>query len=338
LWKRDRVIIFSGLFTAFGRLIGAVATMTVAWATILLFGRIPEAKRSLLSLIALGSLAWVAALAGVLVPTVGSFLLAAVPRASFIEDWWLRLVMLGLAVLLPFAIGFATITFIAPEDRPVGRARVTQLLRGYPYAAVYAITIVALAAWGLERKIRSLQRGWDSVHIPIIVKAGRYDAVVAGLESALHEAGLDVSRKRASGWFEVPPRLLAAIGGDRVKDSIPSELVAFEMEGLGIVVYPSDVALLGREELVAQARAAIARRLTFAEAYLTAAQESEQIEDRLAEIARKPTVVAADFRPIDELLTTLVVPYDDWETLYRLRLQVEQDRRLPESTAPADGS
>ena len=114
-----------------------------------------------MSFITLGSLAWVAALAGVLVPTVGSFLLAAVPRASFIEDWWLRLVMLGLAAFLPLAIGFATVNFIAPEDRPVGRARLKQLVRGYPYAAVYALTIIALAAWGLERKIRGLQRGWN---------------------------------------------------------------------------------------------------------------------------------------------------------------------------------
>jgi hypothetical protein len=332
------MVIFSGLFTGFGRLIGAVATMTVAWATILLFGRIPQSKQTLLSFITLGSLAWIAALAGVLVPTVGSFLLAAVPRTPFLEDVWLRWIMLALAAFLPLAIGFATVTFVAPEDRPVGRARFTRLLLGYPYAAVYALTIISLAAWGLVRKIRSLQHGWDSVHIPMIVKAGRYDAVVSDLESALHAADLAVVRKPASGWFEIPPRLLAAVGGKAVKESIPTELVGFEVEGLQIIVYPSDVALLGRKDLVAQARTAVARRLTSADAYLTTAKESEQIEDRLSDIGRKSTVVAADFAPIDELLTKLVAPYDEWETLYRLRLQVEQERRLPDSSTPADGS
>ncbi len=332
------MVIFSGLFTGFGRLIGAVATMTVAWATILLFGRIPQSKQTLLSFITLGSLAWIAALAGILVPTVGSFLLAAVPRAPFLEDVWLRWIMLALAAFLPLAIGFATVTFVAPEDRPVGRARLTRLLLGYPYAAVYALTIISLAAWGLVRKIRSLQHGWDSVHIPMIVKAGRYDAVVSDLESALHAADLAVVRKPASGWFEIPPRLLAAVGGKAVKESIPTELVGFEVEGLQIIVYPSDVALLGRKDLVAQARAAVARRLTSADAYLTSAKESEQIEDRLSDIGRKSTVVAADFALIDELLTNLVAPYDEWETLYRLRLQVEQERRLPDSSTPADGS
>jgi hypothetical protein len=329
------MVIFSGLFTAFGRLIGAVATMTIAWATILLFGRIPQSKQTVLSFIALGSLAWVAALVGVLVPAVGSFLLAAVPRVPFIEDWWLRLIMVGLAALLPLAIGLATVVFIAPEARPTGRGRATQLLRGYPYAAVYAITIIFLATWGLVRKVRSMQHGWENAHVPMITKPGRYDAVVADLEAGLRQAGIDVSRKRASRWFNIPPRMLAAVGGQALDGLIPDELVEFKTENLGILIYPSDVALLGRKELVSQARAVVARRLTFADAYLTTAKESEQIEDRLAELSRKPTVSAADFGPIDELMNSLVAPYDEWETLYRLRLQVERDSRPRETAVPS---
>ncbi len=332
------MIIFSGLFTAFGRLIGPVATMTIAWGTILLFGRVPQSKRNLLSFITLGSLAWVAALAGVLVPSVGSFLLAAVPRASFIQDWWLRLIMLALAVLLPPVIAAATVSFVAEKDRPVGRARLTRLLKGYPYAAVYALTVISLAAWGLERKIRSLQHDWESIHIPIIVKPGKYESVASDLEAALSEAGFAMTRKRASGLFEVSIRLLAAVGGAAVKGSIPKELVSFANDDLEILVYPSDVALLGRTAQVSAARAAVARRLTSAGAYLTPAMESQQIEDRLAEIAEKPRVTAADFAPIDGLLTALDAPYDEWETLYRLRLQIEQERRLPDSTSPAEAA
>ncbi|MHB8460665.1 MAG: hypothetical protein ACYDAK_12440 [Candidatus Limnocylindrales bacterium] len=332
------MIIFSGLLTAFGRLIGEVATMTIGWATILLFGRIPQSKQTVLSFITLGSLAWVAALSGVLFPAVGGFLLAAIPRTSFIDQSGIRLVMLGLAALLPLAIGLATVAFIAPEARPTGRGRLIQLLRGYPFAAVYAITIVFLAAWGLAWKIRSLQHGWESAHVPMIVKPGRYDGVVASLESALRDAGLDVARTRASPWFDIPPRLLALVGGAAVRGLIPDELVEFRIADLAVLVYPSDVALLGREELVARARAAVARRLTFADAYLTTAKEAEQIEDRLAEIARKPGASAADFKPIDDLLTMLVAPYDEWETLYRLRLQVEVERRLPDAIGPASAS
>ncbi|GAC1664991.1 MAG: hypothetical protein NVS9B8_05810 [Candidatus Limnocylindrales bacterium] len=332
------MIIFSGLFTAFGRMIGAAATMTIAWATILLFGRIPQAKQTLLSFITLGSLAWAGAVAGVVFPTVGGFFLAALPRTDLIQVSWLRVGMLILAAFLPLAIGFATVSFVEEKARPVGRKRVIEALRGYPHAAVYAITILVLAAWALARRVRSLQSGWVSAHIPMIVKAGRYDEVVDDFEAALHEAGLAVTRTRGDRVMEIPLRLLDTVVTKKDRGSIPKELVEFEMDGLGVLVYPSDVALLGRDELVSAARSAIARRLAFAQAYLTSARESEQIEDRLREIADQPTVTSADFRSIDELLTTLVAPYDEWETLYRLRLQVEQERRLPDSSAPAEAA
>jgi hypothetical protein len=329
------MVIFSGLLTAFGRMIGAAATMAIAWATILLFGRIPQSKRSLLSFITLGSLAWVAALAGVVIPTIGGFFIAAIPRADLLPTSWLRVGMLLLAVFLPLAIGFATVNFVEPKVQPRGRDRYVGALRGYPYAAAYAITILFLAAWALARKIRSLRRGWESAHIPMIVKPGRYEDVAADFENSLRTAGLSIARKRASRALELPLHLLALVGGKNVRPSIPDELVSFEASELAVLVYPFDVALLGRADLVSAARAAIARRLAFAEAYLTSAMESEQIEDRLREISRKATVTTTDFEPIDEMLTTLDAPYDEWETLYRLRLQVEQERRLPDSTAPA---
>src|SRR6478672_2639505 len=115
------MIIISGLLTAFGRMIGAAATMTIAWATILLFGRVPQSKRSLLSFITLGSLAWLCALIGVVIPAIGSFFIAAVPRIDLIQTSWLRLGMLLLAIFLPLAIGVASVTFVEPKDRPVGR-------------------------------------------------------------------------------------------------------------------------------------------------------------------------------------------------------------------------
>jgi hypothetical protein len=57
--------------------------------------------------------------------------------------------------------------------------------------------------------------------------------------------------------------------------------------------------------------------------------------DRLSEIIRRPSVPACDFKAIDALLTTQVVPYDDWETLYRLRLQVEHEACVPGASGPA---
>lgn len=327
------MILVSGLVTAFGRLVGAVATRTLGWATILLFGQVPRSRQTLLSVISLASLLWLFALVAALIPTLDELLASALPHPASVQASWFRAAMVVTTLLLPLAVGIATVGLTEDaDDREERRRRVVGVARGYPYTAVLAITIVFLALWALVRKIRALRRAWQSVHLPMIVKAGRYDAVVADVGASLHEARLDVVERPASWWFAVPPQLLAAVGGQAVRRLVPDRLVGFEMDDLGVLVYPSDVAIVGQQDLVARARAAVARRLTFADAYLTTGKESEQIEDRLREISRMPGVDVAGLQAVDAMLTSLPVPYDEWETLYRLRLQVELEARRPTET------
>ena len=330
--------ILSGLIAVFNRLLGRAATATVGWATVMLFGRVPQAKQTLLSFIALGSIAWYVAVVAVVIPAVGGALISSVPRPGFVSIDWLRFILLAAALLLPLGVGVAAVMAANEDDRPKGLALGVQILRGYVITPVLGGMVLFLAAVSVIRQARAKQKGWEDEHIPMIVKPGRYDAVADDVEAALREAGLDVVRKRAPRSLEVPPRLLMAVGGGSAHRDLPDELVEFDAEELNVILYPSDVLILGRQASVGRARAAIARRLAFADAYLTTAEESEQIEDRLVGIAHQDHVSAADFRPIDELLARLAVPYGDWETLYRLRLQVEHDTRLPGATGPASRS
>jgi hypothetical protein len=82
----------------------------------------------------------------------------------------------------------------------------------------------------------------------------------------------------------------------------------------------------------------MASRLTTSAAHLTVTAEAQTIEDRLTTLAGgsreegapAPTfdeTAAAEFASIDEALATIRVPYDEWEVLYRQRLQVERDLR-----------
>ncbi len=325
------MILFSGLFTVFSRLIGAVATRTLGWSTVLLFGRVPQARQRVLSLMALGAVVWLIAVLAVLVPSVHGFILSTLPRPGFVPGDVIALALVGAALLIPVAIGIGTLALSPDRQRPTGIQAVARVFRGYPFTAVLAVTIVFLAAWSVERNLRAIQHGWESVHIPMIVKPGRYEAVVDAVAACLAEAGIDATRNAASPWFVVPPRLLAMVGGDRAEDLVPDRLQGFKADGLEALVYPSDVALTGKSELVANARAAVARGLTYADAYLTTAKESEQIEDRLRELSTHHPVRSADFQTIDTLLASLAVPYDEWETLLRLRFQVEHEagRRRP---------
>jgi hypothetical protein len=65
-------------------------------------------------------------------------------------------------------------------------------------------------------------------------------------------------------------------------------------------------------------------------AYLTASEEAQEIEDALRELhdPADPTgreEALATLAAIDERLKKLTVPYEEWEVLYRQRLQVERD-------------
>ena len=78
---------------------------------------------------------------------------------------------------------------------------------------------------------------------------------------------------------------------------------------------------------VARARAAIADRLVETEAHLTISAEAQVIEDALR-AARKGTTkqsIPAVLDAIDRQLARLVVPFEEWEVLYRQRLQLERD-------------
>ena len=82
----------------------------------------------------------------------------------------------------------------------------------------------------------------------------------------------------------------------------------------------------------------MASRLTTSAAHLTISAEAQAIEDRLTRLATRAggaanqpapfdDVAQAEFAAIDEALARSEIPYDEWEVLYRQRLQVERDLR-----------
>src|SRR5918992_5194651 len=95
------VAIIAPIFAFIGRFVGKLLQTAFGWATVLLFGRVPESKQLLLSGVALASIAWVAVAIGVLFPDVGAVLLTAMPAPDWIREDWIRLAMLVAAVALP---------------------------------------------------------------------------------------------------------------------------------------------------------------------------------------------------------------------------------------------
>ncbi len=322
--------IIAGLMSIIGRFAGQVLNMTLGWATILLFGKVPQKKQFVLLILVFGSLVWVALVVGVMVPNVGTLVIAAVPVSPFVDVSWMRMAMLASAIALPLAIGMAAVSVTTPESRPRGMGLLVGVLRGYPFAAVLALLLVLLAVVATVRKLRSMSKHWQDAHVPVIVKPGEYEKVLVLLRDKLEASGLPTTPRDAGPLISGPPKLLDLIAGRALGDLIPDRLQLLIGENLEILVYPSDLAISGTRDRVAWARAAIVTELAEAPAYMTSSAEAQTFEDELEKLGpgaaqSRPGEVLAHVRSLDAQLAKLAVPFEEWETLYRMRLQLERD-------------
>ena len=318
--------IVGSVFAMLGRLMGRLLNAVLGWATMLLFGKVEGRRQLFVLVMAIGSLVWVVTLAGVLVPDIATFALTFVPVPDYVDDTWIRIAMLTAAAAIPLLIGIGAVVLTDEQRRPKGGGLVGAVFRGYPFTLVLAVTIVYLGVIAAVRKVRSMTKRWDNAHVPVIVKPGGYDRVVADLERVLDAAGLDVRREPAPAVLSLPAHLLEAVAGKALGALVPDRLMVLKGDGLDILVYPSDIAISGTKDRLARARAAIASKLTTSPAYLTTSAEAERLEDSITVLAghggREADLKLAE---IDHRLARLAVPFDEWETVYRERLQVERD-------------
>lgn len=311
------------LFALVGRFVGRILTTTLGWASILLFGRVPQDRQIWLAVLTFGSLVWVAAVAGVLVPDLGAFLLTAVPRPDWIPEEPVRLAMLAVALVLPAVLGGVTLLLFEPEARPTGLGLVQQVARGYGLAPALAVTLIILAVVGTIRKLDSVVHRREDAHVPIVVRPGRYDALIDVLERTLREGELVDTRRAGSTVLTVPARLLARIAGRSIGAMVPDQLIELRGPKVALSVYPADLALTGAPDAVARARALVARDVPSKDAWFTTTKEAQQLEDRMAALeGADPRTRQAGLDDIDRRLLDLTVDQDTFEVLYRRRLQL----------------
>jgi hypothetical protein len=323
------------LISAFGfagRLAGDLLTSALGWASSLLFGRVPRTHQVFLVSMMLFSFLWLVAVVALLVPTIASTLLATTPHPPFVDNQWFGFAVLLSVILLPLCVGAAGYLVPAEGERPDGVFVLREVLRGYLLAPVISGLLIFLAGVGIARKIRSRKHGWSDAHVAMVAKPGAYDQLVRDVEHALASADLPVSASDAPWVLTLPAQILTRVAGENVRKLRPDRLVALTAEDLNVGVYPSDIAISGPTPVRTRARAAIVSRLATSSAHLTTSKEAQEVEDRLVKLAGESRAVGGAskatrtaFEAIDATLLDLAVPTDEWDILYRIRLQIERD-------------
>lgn len=306
------------LFAYVGRQIGRVLQLAFNWATLVLFGQVSKDKQLYLSIMAALSLVWPIALAGVLLPSVATFLLGFVTVPDRF-DVWVRLAMLAVAIAAPLGVGFLATKL--RDQSPGGLAFVKALLAGYPNALALAVVLLWLMIVAPVTKLLATIRRHESAHVPIAVKPDRYDTVVDDLRASLERGGMTVRHTFAPWPLTLPGRILALVGGAGVRALVPRHLSQLRAADFVMTVHPMDLALSGKTRALARARSALVRELTFTEAYQTWTKEAHEIEDAIVRASQ-----GGELAPVGARLDDANIPFEEWEILYRMLLQTRLRR------------
>jgi hypothetical protein len=326
------MVVVQALLAMVFRSAGRLLNTAFGWATIMLFGRVPQDRQIYLSLVSFGSVIWLIAVFSIAFPTIGTFVLSFVPLPEWVDRKWVRLTMLAVAIILPAIVGVLATRLVDEDQRPKGGgAKIKMILRGYPYTVGLALTLILMTVFAPVLKLRDVVRRWTTQHVPVMVEPADYPSVVDDLERALHEGGVETRRGRPSWMLRFPTRLLGWFAGSAVGDLVAENLTRlYATNGNGeILLHPSDMVISARERDAARMRAIIAERLPFTRAYLTWDAEANEIEDSLRRTwdgvrSGAGREALAQIRAIDARIQKLSLPYEEWEVLFRQRLQVER--------------
>jgi hypothetical protein len=327
------VALISAMFAYLGRSIGRILNTVFGWATTMLFGKVPQKRQILLSVLSFGSLVWLLFVIGIALPKVGGVLLAFMVPKTVAGQTWVRLVMLAGALLLPLATGFASLFLHEPHERPAGfRAKLRAAARGYRFTPALALTLLLLIAFAPLFKLGALVRRWKTEHVPMVVEPRDYAGVVAEIARALAAAGYATHPRRASWMLRLPSRLLAAVAGGTFTRLVADDLTTLRGVDLEVTLHPSDLLIRGRPPRIYGARVMVAQQLAFSNVYLTWDKEAQAFERRLRALWDEmrhqdhgsPGQIAGELEEIDVQLREQPLPYEEWEILYRKKLLVER--------------
>jgi hypothetical protein len=322
--------IIQALIALLARQAGKLLNMAFGWATVMLFGRVPEDRQIYLSIASFGSVLWLVALVGVIVPSVATFLLSFVTLPKWVDRNWIRLAMLAAVVLLPAIVGLISLRMVDADDRPKGaRATAAAIVRGYPYTFGLALTLIVMTLFAPVLKVRNVVRRWETQHVPVLIEPEDYRSVVDDVQRALAGGGVATERHRASWMLRIPTKILTLFARRQVARMAADDLTTLTAEQGEVLLHPSDVVISGRALQAAHIRAVLTEQLTVTRAYLTWDKEANEFEDRIRDIWRDLAAGRREAarRAIAEArdrLHRLQLPYEEWEILFRQSLLAER--------------
>ena len=308
------------------------ASFALGWATALYFGQVPGRQGRILSVISLLAAGWVIVVVGFAVPIFTGAILEAtgVIEENFDVRWIHYLGLVAAIVLTPPIVAGTAVWGEFHEDRS-WRRWLRMIPMSYPATAMLGLSVLQMVVitpfllvmrWRQKRKL---------VQVPLIMDSGcDDDDMVELVRRALATIDIDdVSAAAAEGPRAWPLRTVGFAVEHLLGAVVRGEPMRMRADGLEILAYATNIAVLGPKEDAYRARAAILRTLTFADAYLTWSDDARDFEDALRRAHDEADGALDELRDrFDEVQAKMDVASlnsEEWNVLYRIRLELEAD-------------
>ena len=141
-----------------------------------------------------GAAAWPILLVGVVAPKTALFVFTFVPLSSSVPPGLVRQIWLGLAVLVPVAVG-VTVAAQSPSGR---RERIREsIVRGFPITVGLAAAFLILLVTVPALRLVSMVRGHRDTYVPLVTTSESYPVAARVMLETLGRHGLEMDADRA---------------------------------------------------------------------------------------------------------------------------------------------
>ncbi len=308
-----------------------VKTLTKVFglATVSLFGRIPTRDADRMAAIGLAALSWPPVLVAVVVPEAAEAMIPFAPD----DDSVLRAIAVVTAVALPLAVGWGVGRL--HNHRGLGAAhRRTELLRGFRYVPVIALTVTAVLVVLPPLAVVRLVRGWEAGRLMVRVPSGGLDDAVDHLRDILDHAGHRAEEVTPPRSLQVLFRALGHVLRDIFRLEVAPELRVLRGEDrcggpFELTVHAADLAIIGPRGQVTRIHATLAEELDLRRIGVTWDDRTVALEHDITDL--RDQLEAGEQVPLDEVSRLIAelggssLDQESWSAVRRALHRLERD-------------
>ena len=307
------------------------ASFALGWATAIYFGQVPGRQGRILSVISLLAAGWVILVVGFAIPILAG---AALEASGVIgENFDVRAIhyaaLVAGVVLTPPAVAAATVYAEFHGERSLADW-VRLIPVSYPATTMLGVSVLQMVAFTPFLLAQRWRQKRKLVQVPLVMREGTDDDDLTELvRAALASIDLrDVAVAEAKGPKSWPLRTVGFAARHLLGAVVRGEPMRLAVDELEILAYATNVSILGPKEDAYRVRAAMERALAFSDAYLTWNEDAQAFEDELREIHDSANGDIPGLRRrlavVQERIDVASLNSEEWNVLYRLRLQAEQ--------------